>query len=46
MKKLNVKKLKNPNCDKIQELELWQNSDKQIVTKLKKSNCDRAQKLL
>ena len=33
-------KLKNTKCDKIQKLQLGQNSETQTVRKLKKSNCD------
>ena len=34
-------KLKNLNCDKIQNLKLWQNSETKNVTKLKNSNCEK-----
>ena len=47
------KKLKKSNCDKTEELKLWQNWKTQIVTKLKKyrnwqlenSNCDKNKNL-
>ena len=46
-------KPKNPECDKTQELKMWQNSKTlivtklktQIVTKLKNLSCDKTQKL-
>ena len=46
-----VTKLKSSNCDKTQNVKLWQNqnykksSKTQIVTKLENWNCDKIQKL-
>ena len=39
-----VTKIKKLNCDKAQQLKLWQNLITQITTKLKNSNCDQTQK--